>query len=413
MAIGRAYPIVRFHDPTRKSPHAVAGPDTVRGVAANTTALRPEMFPTALTAERALVVARWLTLVWMVGVVVVSSERDAIEHPLSAWLCIVAVAAVSAWTTFNVRANPSALLTAGFLVVEAALAVGLSIIDGWVFEPGHVFEVSQSIATQYPLIAVVSIGLARGPVVAGAVGLLIGPAEWLGAVLNEFDQWSARHVISVVATSLFYCAAGVVFGWQSQLLRRAEADIADRRAREDVARVLHDTVLQTLALVERRTSESDPNLARSAREADRELRRFLFGSIGRSDDGLEQRVRAAVDRAARHHDVDGVAISVGVLDNDRHAPSDVQEALAAAVGEAVANALEHARSSRIVVFVDVDDDGTIFASVRDDGRGFDVEKPRDGHGLDESVVARVRDVGGRSEIVSSPGSGTEVRLWST
>ena len=65
------------------------------------------------------------------------------------------------------------------------------------------------------------------------------------------------------------------------------------------------------------------------------------------------------------------------------------------------------------MFVEVDDDGTVFASVRDDGHGFDVDAARAGHGLDESIVARIRDVGGRSEIVSSAGSGTEVRLWST
>jgi signal transduction histidine kinase len=371
------------------------------------------MFPTALTVERALVVARWLTLVWMVGVVVVSSERDAIDHPLTAWLCVVAVAAVSAWSTYAVRSNPEVLTAGGFLAVEVALAVGLSVVDGWVFEPGHVFEVSQSLATQYPLIAVVSIGLARGPIVAGAVGLLIGPAEWLGAVLNDFDQWSTRHVISIVATSLFYCAAGVVFGWQAQLLREAETEIADRRARDDVARVLHDTVLQTLALVERRSADSDPDLARTAREADRELRRFLFGGSGRTEDTLEQRVRAAVDRAASNHGAADVSISVGVLDNDRSARDDVQTAFAAAIGEAVANALEHAAPKHLVVFVDVDDDGTIFASIRDDGRGFDVDELRSSNGIDESIVARVRDIGGRSEIVSAPGTGTEVRLWST
>lgn len=371
------------------------------------------MFPTALTAERALVVARWLVLVWMVGVVVVSSERDAIEHPLVAWSSVVAVAGVSAWSTYAVRSNPEGLLRPPFLAVEATLAIGLSIIDGWVFEPGHVFEVSQSLATQYPLIAVVSIGLARGPVVAGAIGLLIGPAEWLGAILNDFDDWSTRHVISIVATSLFYCAVGVVFGWQARLLRAAEADIADRRARDDVARLLHDTVLQTLALVERRTADSDPDLARTAREADRELRRFLFGGAGRTDDSMESRVRSAVDRASGLHDATNVSISIGVLDNDRAAPDNVQVEFAAAIGEAVANALEHAACEHIVIFVDVDDDGTIFASVRDDGRGFDVAQLRDGHGVDESIVARVRDIGGRSEIVSTPGGGTEVRLWST
>ncbi len=372
------------------------------------------IFPTAITVARALVVARWLTLLWMVGVVVVSSERDAIDHPLAAWLCVVAVAAAAAWTTWAVRVKPARLFGTGFLVVEASLAIGLSVVDGWVFEPGHVFEVSQSLATQYPLIAVVSIGLARGPIIAGAVGLMIGPAEWAGAVLNEFDDWSTRHVISLVATSLFFAAAGVVFGWQAQLLRQAEADITDRRAREDVARVLHDTVLQTLALVDRRTSGSDPELARTAREADRELRRFLFGSTSRADDTLEQRVRSAVERAARHHDAAAhVPISVSVVDTAPPPPTDVADAIAAAIGEAVANALEHAGASRIVVFVETNDDGDVFASVRDDGCGFDIDQDRAGHGVDESIVARIRDVGGRTEVVSSPTTGTEVRVWST
>jgi signal transduction histidine kinase len=374
----------------------------------------PTVFPTAITVARALVVARWLTLIWMVGIVVVSSERDAIEHPLVAWCCVCAVAAVAAWTTWAVRSEPLRLFDTRFLAVEATLAIGLSVIDGWVFEPGHVFEVSQSLATQYPLIAVVSIGLARGPVVAGAVGLLLGPAEWAGAVLNEFDDWSTRHVVSLVATSLFFAAAGVVFGWQAQLLRRAEADIADRRARDDVARVLHDTVLQTLALVERRTADTDPDLARTAREADRELRRFLFGSTSVRDDSMEQRVRAAVERAARHHDAAAhVQISVSVVDTAPPPPVDVADAVAAAVGEAVANALEHAGASRIVVFVETDDDGDVFASVRDDGTGFDTDEVRTGHGVDNSIIARIRDIGGRAEVVSTPGAGTEVRVWST
>lgn len=372
------------------------------------------IFPTAITVARALVAARWLVLLWMVGVVVVSSERDAIEHPLTTWTCVAAVAAVAAWTTWTVRTEPARLFRTTFLVVEATLAIGLSVIDGWVFARGHVFEVSQSLATQYPLIAVVSIGLASGPLIAGTFGLLMGPAEWAGAVLNEFDDWSARHVVSLIATSLFYAAAGAVFGWQAQLLRRAEADIADRRARDDVARVLHDTVLQTLALVERRTADTDPDLARTAREADRELRRFLFGSATRTDDTLEQRVRAAVERAARHHDAAAtVPISVSVIDTAPPPPDDVADAVAAAIGEAVANALEHAAPGHVVVFVETDDDGDVFASVRDDGTGFDADAQRSGHGIDQSILARMSDVGGRAEVVSTPGSGTEVRVWST
>ena len=79
----------------------------------------------------------------------------------------------------------------------------------------------------------------------------------------------------------------------------------------------------------------------------------------------------------------------------------------------MANALEHAAPSRIVVFVETDDDGDVFASVRDDGCGFDIGGQRIGHGVDQSIVARMHDVGGRAEVVSTPGTGTEVRVWST
>jgi len=376
--------------------------------------VRRQIFPTAVTVTKALVVARWLTLLWMVGIVVVSSEREAIDHPAVAWLSVVAVAAAAAWSTYAVRTDPQRLFGTPFVVAEASLAIGLSILDGWVFEPGHVFEVSQSLATQYPLIAVVSIGLARGPIVAGALGLLIGPAEWIGAVLNGFDDWSLRHTISLVATSLFYGAAGAVFGWQAQLLRSAEADIAARRARDDVARVLHDTVLQTLALVEHRTADSDPELATAARDADRELRRFLFGSGTRATDSLEQRVRTAIERAERHHRGSNLAtLSVSVLDDGCRASSAGQDAIAAATGEAVANALEHAQANHITVFVEVTEDGSLFASIRDDGSGFDPSVPTSRQGLTGSIVDRMRDAGGRSEIVTTPGRGTEVRLWST
>jgi signal transduction histidine kinase len=380
------------------------------------------IFPTAVTVAKALVVARWLTLAWMVGIVAVSSERDAIRHPLAAWLCVLAVALAAGWSTAIVRTDPSRVFGTPFLVVEAALAVGLSVIDGWVFEPGHVFEVSQSLATQYPLIAVVSIGLARGPIIAGAVGLLIGPAEWLGAVLNGFDEWSMRHVVSLVATSLFYAAAGAVFGWQARLLRSAEADIADRRARDDVARVLHDTVLQTLAMVEHRTAGSDPDLANAARVTDRELRQFLFGSSSLPGDSLERRVRRAVERAERHHPLPvGRALSVSVIDDGCRAPVEAQEAIAGATGEAVANALQHAGPTSVIVFVETLDDGSVYASVRDDGCGFDATtigesssaSLGDRHGVADSIVGRMRDVGGRSAIASAPGRGTEVQLWTT
>jgi signal transduction histidine kinase len=85
--------------------------------------------------------------------------------------------------------------------------------------------------------------------------------------------------------------------------------------------------------------------------------------------------------------------------------------LAGAVGEAVTNAIKHAECASIVVFVETDDDGQVFASVRDDGRGFDPAASDNGQGLEGSIRHRMTAVGGRSEIVSTLGGGTEVRVW--
>ena len=81
-----------------------------------------------------------------------------------------------------------------------------------------------------------------------------------------------------------------------------------------------------------------------------------------------------------------------------------------AVTEALTNAAKHGRATNVTVFVERDDDG-IFVSVKDDGVGFDPESTDDGVGLARSIRARMREIGGRVEVDSRPGSGAEVRLW--
>lgn len=367
---------------------------------------RPALYPTALTILKALVIGRWLALAWMAGIVVVDTD---VTRPVVAWLAVAATFLLTAVSTVLVRRRPDRLVQAGFVIAEVGLAIGLSIVDGYVFDEGHVFGTTQSIATQWPLLAMITAGVAFGPLVAGSLGLLIGPAEWLGAILNDVGVLSVRHVVSLVATSLFFAACGAVAGWLARRLRRVEGEIADRRARDEVGRVLHDTVLQTLALVERRTASTDPELAGAARQADQDLRAFLFGSAGRVVSDLETRVRSEVERVRVGHDV---PVTVNVLDDGCGLDDGEQELFARAIGEAVANALEHAVAGRVVVYVETDDDGHVFASVDDDGMGFDPAAPRSTHGLDESVIARIRSIGGRVEVNSSIGEGTEICMWS-
>lgn len=375
-------------------------------------ATRSALFPTGMTMLRALAVARWLAWGWMVAVVAFSG--DAVRQPVVAWAAVAAGFGLSVTSTWLVRTSPVRLMSTGFVATEGAFALALTVLDGWVFEPGHVFVTSQNLASQWPLVAAISIGVALGPVVAAAFGSLVGPARWVGSVLNDFGPYDPRHVVSLVAVSLFYAACGAVFGWLAMLLRHAELEIADRRARDEVARVLHDTVLQTLALVERRVATSDPALAGAAREADHELRAFLFGGGGASGADLRSRVQEAVEQARRR--ASGAApprITVNVIDDGcRLADRDV-DLLSRAVGEAVANALEHASAANVVVFGETDDHGDVFVTVRDDGVGFDPDAATAGHGLTESIAARMTSIGGRVEVRSTPGAGTEVRLWSS
>ena len=194
------------------------------------------------------------------------------------------------------------------------------------------------------------------------------------------------------------------------LLRRAEREISAARAREEVARTLHDGVLQTLAVVERRAG--DQALARLAREQERELREYLFGTrpAGPGPD-LAAALRAA---AARFEDAFGgraevvVAPDLPVLDRERC------DALAGAVGEALTNAGKHGHARRVTVFVEPDERGAVFCSVKDDGDGFDVDErgaTAGGVGIARSILGRIQDAGGRAEIRSRRGSGTEVCLW--
>jgi signal transduction histidine kinase len=372
---------------------------------------QPALFPTGLTVLKAIVVARWLALTWMVGIVVF--DHNDLRHPEVAWLAVIVTFGLVATSTWLLGSRPERLLSIGFVLAEVGLAVGLSMIDGYVFEPGHVFNTTQSIATQWPLLAAATAGVAYGPWIAAMLASLVGPGELVGAVLNDHEPFGTREVVSIVATSVLYAACGAVFGWHARLLKRVEGQIAERKARDEVGRVMHDTVLQTLALVERRSAKTDPELAAAAREADRDLRAYLFGSTGRDITDLPTRVRAAVEHVRRRIDAPSdIAVSVSVIDDDCRVSDHDQELITRAIAEAVANALEHANPTRVVVFVETDEDGNIFASVRDDGRGFDPDAPRHSHGVDQSIVARMESIGGRAAITSSPRSGTEVCLWS-
>jgi signal transduction histidine kinase len=186
-------------------------------------------------------------------------------------------------------------------------------------------------------------------------------------------------------------------------LRAAARRISVAQAREEVARTLHDGVLQTLAVVQRRAG--DPDLARLAREQERELREYLFGAEPPGGE-LGPRLREAAARFEDHFDG---KVRVVVADDLPKLRAPVVDALAGAVAEALTNAGKHGEASSVTVYVEPDG-GRVFCSVKDDGRGFE-QGAVEGVGLTRSIRGRISEVGGRVEIDGNPGNGAEVRLW--
>jgi signal transduction histidine kinase len=176
--------------------------------------------------------------------------------------------------------------------------------------------------------------------------------------------------------------------------------------RAEVAELVHDSVLQTLALIQSRAD--DPGEVKAlARSQERALRARLFGSpdpdAEPSSIATALRAMAAEVEDAHRVKIDVVTVGDGPLD-ERAA------ALVAAAREALFNAARHAPEAPLSLFSEVDE-RRIEAFVRDRGPGFDLAAvPADRRGITDSIVARMVRHGGHAVVRTAPGGGCEVRL---
>ena len=177
--------------------------------------------------------------------------------------------------------------------------------------------------------------------------------------------------------------------------------VADARAA--MAAHLHDSVLQTLALIQRQAK--DPRaVVRLARRQERELRQWLYGETT-SEATLSQALTASALDVETDHGVDVDLVTVGDCDLTLEVTAVVR-----AAREAMVNAARHSGVERVDVYAEVDED-QVSVFVRDRGVGFDPANiDPDRMGIRGSIVERVRRAGGRAIIRSSPGEGSEVRL---
>lgn len=190
--------------------------------------------------------------------------------------------------------------------------------------------------------------------------------------------------------------------WRDLDLERAARARESERA--DIAAHLHDSVLQTLALIQHRSQ--DPNeVSRLARAQERDLRGWLYGADAPDPTTMAARVAAMTAEIEDVHAAVIEVVTVGDRTVDQHT-----QALLAALREAVVNAVRHA-GGPVRVYVESSPDG-VEAFVRDRGPGFALASvPEDRLGVKESIIGRMERHGGEARVRSTPGEGTEVRLW--
>jgi len=254
-------------------------------------------------------------------------------------------------------------------------------------------------------------GRAFGRIVVGLV-LMFGGLFAGVAALGDIGQiWVISAAIAAVTVG-----GGVVLApWLRQLIDGASLDRVERiraEERSDIAAHLHDSVLQTLTLIQNRSDESHV-VSSIAYQQERELRRWLYEQSG-SEDGTQSEdsgsLRTELTRVASAVEDDYLVVVDLVFVGEAQLSLVALNALIGAVREALINAAKFAETDTISLYAEIDDERAL-AFVRDRGVGFDPDAvPDDRRGIADSIVDRIERVGGTTRIRSTPATGTEVRM---
>lgn len=242
--------------------------------------------------------------------------------------------------------------------------------------------------------------------VAAGIGVVVLRSEKLGPVPSALVAMLATLVGVAVLTVPFWL----------RLVRDLGEERRERirtQERAEIAAHLHDSVLQTLALIQKQ-AEAPREVVRLARGQERELRTWLYGASGYGgrEGEAEQTVARFAEALARAcgevEDTFAVSVEQVVVGD-----TDLDESLLAmiqAAREAMVNAAKHADVAEVSVYAEVEP-ARVTVFVRDRGKGFDpVAIPGDRHGLADSIRGRMERNGGTCSLRTAVGEGTEVRL---
>jgi signal transduction histidine kinase len=331
------------------------------------------------------------TAVRLVFAILTLAGGSGIVLYLGAWLFLAPPGAADGARGGAAKATAIAMFAlAGFLLLQGLGLAGSLLIPAALIAAGMLLVSRRSGERRQRLRLILGLVL----VVAGTT-----------VYVNETGPFGDGGVAAPGAVAVALIA--IVGPWLWRLASERDAERLERirtQERAEVAARVHDSVMQTLALIQR--DADDPRrVATLARQQERELRAWLYGTGSDDDATLAVAVDAAAAEVEQLHGVRVETVTAG------DAPLDERlAALVLAAREAMTNAAKFARVDVISVYVEVDEDwASVF--VRDRGVGFDPKTvPPDRHGLSESIELRMDRHGGSATVTSAAGAGTEVEL---
>ena len=331
--------------------------------------------------------------------------RDA-AHPA---LLVVALLLMLAWTgaVWIWNQNPDRR-TLPWMGADVAFTVLIAASSRYVLGIDLISQSYFGVAVYWMVSAPIVVGVWRGPVAGAVVGAAVGLVNYF-----QLPSLNPRAWVDLICMIVVPALGGFIADEMSRLQRQRDQSFADQAVlteRDRLNRILHDGVLQVLAMVEREGTElggRGAELAKAAHRQETELRAML-----QSDAPL---VRGDVDLVALLNRRATTSVSFSSTASSLLVRPKVAEDIDAAVGEALANVERHAGEGAQAWILVEEDGGNVVVSIRDDGCGMTNEMVDDaaqhGHrGVVESIEGRVRALGGVATWRSQPGEGVEWEL---
>ncbi|WP_392425105.1 MacS family sensor histidine kinase [Barrientosiimonas humi] len=355
---------------------------------------------------RAAQAFRAATLLYVVAVQ--ATSVDQYSRPALSW---VLVALLIVWSGVAVVGFTLTSRRQQLVVADQLLAIGF-MLSSWLVAGPDVWRTHQSLPTTlWVSNAVLSMAIWRGPWWGLGSGVLMGLVSTL--VTREISNLWVDAALPVLA------AVGTALGLAAASARRSRAELeravriqAAAAERERLAREVHDSVLQVLALMRRRGAGATGELrelADLAGEQEQALRTLLADRPAATPDTGLLDLRRELQRVVP------AGVEVSAPAESVRVPHDTGEALVGAAHAALTNAAQHAGDgARVFVLLeDLGDD--VMVTVRDDGRGIPTDRLQDAEregrmGVRRSIRGRLADIGGEARLETAPGEGTEWEL---